>query len=208
MLQFLMDYGGTKNYDWSRVEKKAVRRMNTEQICLYELYTRFTRDVAIIVPLFNTTLELSYTHQQIDRALVPVRALVLTRYIFEESEVVTMEGIARNAGLPFDVREIYYWRYMVDSQIDETNLARLLRPEDAAPLSEYVSDCSDSSDDGKSCCSSVSSVDGEDSDGNSDSNDHGREASLEKIVRTTPMTGRFQRRRPHFYGHLKPRDRL
>jgi hypothetical protein len=164
MIDLLID-DETADYDWSQAEEEAIDSMNIIQTFLYDLYIRFTRDVTIIAPLLNATFGLSCTSLQIDHLLVPIRALVLIKYKFKETEVVSMEARARDVGYPFDEREVYYWRFMADSQVNEACLPRLLYRADAAPPSAYVSDCSDSSDDeGHYCCSSDSSVGEEDSD--------------------------------------------
>jgi hypothetical protein len=199
MIAFLI-HEGTGDYDWPQIEEIALKSMSIVQICIYEIYIRFTRDVTIIVPLFNTTFGVSCTHQQIDYALVPVRALVLLKYKFEEVQAVFMEARARDVGYPFDEREVYYWRFMVDSQVNQTCLARLLYR--AAPNWAYVSDCSDSSEDEEDYCSSDLSVGGEDSD-----SDEYEKEQLEGIVRVNPMTGRGYENRPIFYRNLYPTRR-
>ena len=83
--------------------------MNDLETCLYIIYWKFTRDVSIITPIFNATFKTSYTRAQVDNFLVPVRAMVLMKYLIEEENMIGIEHRERYNGKLINVRYVWHW---------------------------------------------------------------------------------------------------
>jgi len=191
------------NDSWSNTEQLAVTNMSVNETCLYDLYIRVTKEVTIITSLFNAAFATSHTVGEVDKMLVPIRALVLIKYKYEEVKAVLMEDTAWDSGLPFDVNEVYYWRYMVDSQVNEACLPRLFPAWLAVPDAAYASDFSGSSDDEEGDHhSSDSSASEEDTDRDEDE----REKELKDTAPVNPVTGRGDRSRFNLRPTSRPRD--
>jgi len=94
---------------WGYVECEAVETMNGLDACLYIMYLRFTTDVSIITPMVNASFGTAFTKTDIDKFLVPVRALVLMKYLIEEEIEIKIEQRNRKYGSPVEIGRVYYW---------------------------------------------------------------------------------------------------
>lgn len=71
--------------EWDNLEKRCLEVMTQEELCLYEIYTRYTKSLRTITIITNALFQEDLSQAEVDDDLAPIRVLATLKYVIEEN---------------------------------------------------------------------------------------------------------------------------
>lgn len=132
---------------WDALENRCLEVMTERELCLYEIYTRFTKSLRIITIIMNGLFREDSTEMEVDEDLWQVRILVSFKYSAESEMFGTFDLI--NNRLNFNRREwdsSRLWERVKQFEVTkfEATTTRLELPSPTPAHLGYISGASDS----------------------------------------------------------------
>jgi hypothetical protein len=71
--------------EWDNLEKSYLEVMTQEELCLYEIYMRYTKSLCTITIIINALFQEDLSQAELVDDLAPIRVLATLKYVIEEN---------------------------------------------------------------------------------------------------------------------------